>query len=107
MKITPAPYVTIPIAQSSISKVGPPTKKMIRFDPKTLDKHSSFRFHNPCKSRIIVKLFSLPMFFPVKNFHVKSCVCLSLFCIVFCSRAIPLTTTSIACGEDRPSNHLW
>ena len=83
-KISPAPFVTISITQSSISKVGPLMKMRVRNDPEPpINTHLS-DFYNSCKPRMIVKFFSLPVIFSVNGFHIKSCVCFSfLYCVLF------------------------
>ena len=98
-KISPAPFVTVLTAHSSISRARPPTKKGTgrtmetdrqKIQPLTLRRqililneiHTHPRdSYNPCNLRIIMILFLFFVVFPIKSF-IKIFVFLSLFFIM-------------------------
>ena len=105
-RFRPYSFTSMPTTQSSIRR--PPTKKtfslgdLVLWDSKfwslfcsDSSLYTSSNSCNSCCLRIIVK-FLLPLVFPIKDFHIKSC---TFLCFIY----VHYPTSFLACDKDRPS----
>ena len=113
----PYPSASMLTTQSSIRRAYSPTKKGSFWDSKDffdlwILMLILFRFQSDTLSRFLLTPVTWELqwsssslwLFPIKSFHVHPQ--LSLFSVP-CFICMPYSTSFLACGENRPSNHLW